>query len=120
MILLIYHYLIFQERAKDFRGWIKIYGDVNAYSITADGGEDIVVSRVDEVEGDGVKGALALVESVADSVLPLLRRRQRTYCRLAAQTGLRHRLPTPPYFPFAIYVARSSQFLLSARDPLPS
>lgn len=91
---LIHQYLIFQKKEQEnFQGWIKISGNGSAYSITADGGEDVVVSRVHEVEGDGVKGTLALVEAVADSILPLLRRRQRPYCRLAAQTRLRHGAP---------------------------
>lgn len=40
--------------------------------IAADGGEDVEVARVDEVENDGVYGFLALLEPVGNSVLSLL------------------------------------------------
>lgn len=40
--------------------------------IAADGGEDVEVARVNEVENDGVYGFLALLEPVGNSVLPLL------------------------------------------------
>lgn len=46
------------------------------YSIAADSSEDVKVARIDEVEGDGINGTLALLKTVGNSVLSLLRRRQ--------------------------------------------
>ena len=57
------------------------------YSIAADGGEDVEVTGVEEVEGDPVERALPFVDAVADFVLPLFRRRQRSHHRLAPQPG---------------------------------
>lgn len=65
-------------------------GRTGTDSIAADGGEDVVVASVDEVEGDGIEGPLPLVHAVADLVLPLPRRRQRPHRRLAPQPALRH------------------------------
>lgn len=40
--------------------------------VPAHGGEDVEVTRVNEVENDGVEGTLPLLQSVGDSVLSLL------------------------------------------------
>lgn len=60
------------------------------YSIAADSSEDIEVARVDEVENDGVYGTFALLKTVGDSVISLLRRRQRTHHWFAPKRDLRH------------------------------
>lgn len=57
----------------------------NAYTVAADGGEDIVVAGVDEVETNGVERALPLSVLTAELVLPLPARRQRPHRRLAPQ-----------------------------------
>lgn len=63
--------------------------------IAADGGEDVEVAGIDEVENDGVEGTLAFLESVGDSVISLLRQRQRTHHWLAPKYKLCH-LRAPP------------------------
>lgn len=55
--------------------WGKKIEEERRNPIAADGGEDVEVARVNEVENDGVEGTLAFLEPVGDPVLPLPRRR---------------------------------------------
>ena len=56
-----------------------------AYAVAADGGEDVVVARVHEVEPDGVERALPLSVLAAGLVLPLPAGHERPLRRLAPQ-----------------------------------
>lgn len=46
-----------------------------SYAISTDGGEDVEVAGIDEVENDGVQRTLAFLELISDSVLAFFRRR---------------------------------------------
>lgn len=68
----------------------------DAYAVAADGGEDLVVADVEEVESDGVERPLPLGELVARLVLPLPAWRQQPHRRLAPQPLPRPQLRHAP------------------------
>lgn len=67
-----------------------------AYPITADGGEDVEIARVDEVEDAGVDRALAFLKAISDLVLFII---VAVLCRRGSARGRRtnHRLATNRY-----------------------
>lgn len=74
--------------------------------IAADGGEDVEVAGVDEVENDGVQRALAFLKSVGYSVVSLLGGDERPHHWLAPYYELRHlrTLSTPSLWHSANYI----------------
>lgn len=76
---------LFRERERDLddEKWVFYSGKEGSERetdpIAADGGEDVEVAGVDEVENDGVEGTLAFLEPVSNSVIALLRRGERAH-----------------------------------------
>ena len=74
--------------------WVVIFKVLNTDPIASNSGKDVVVTSIDEIEGNGVERSLAFLDPVGDLVLPLLRWSQRPNYRFTPQSRLHHPLPS--------------------------